>query len=205
MRKRIMVLAGVVLLCSLTGCKNRQPQSGAQSTNKTTYTAKPVDDQPEEEAYVSCVDMQAVIQNVAFFEKPIAFPASLAELGVSLTYADVNRQRDEKTWYMATITDGAALNTNVEMYSDSVLAEGKVYELQANSFNGVQLSVMGVGIGAAYDQMIAAFGEPSSTSGTLEGNLKVYYENCADEFLMFSLEQGQVTTIMLHYLPPEWR
>lgn len=204
MRKLLLFLMGLFLVCPLTGCQKNQSKEEENATNGAAYTANPVAE-PVQETYVECVDMQTVTQNVVFAGNVVEFPASLASLGVNLAYADISNQRENKIWYTAAITDGAALNTNVEMYSEGALVEGKVYELQANSFNGVSLSVLGIGIGATYDQILSVFGEPSSTSGTLEENLNVYYENCADEFLMFSLEQGQVTSLMLHYLPEEWR
>lgn len=205
--RKIICLAALCVVCLLAGCHSSQSKEEADPAKGVAYTETPAATaaEPTPEPYVACIDMQAVTQNVIFAGNAVEFPASLASLGVNLAYADIISQRDNKTWYTAAITDGLALNTNAEMYSEGALVDGKVYELQANAFNGVSLSVMGIGTGATYDQIRAVFGEPSSTSGTPEANFNVYYENCADEFLMFGLEQGQVTSLMLHYLPAEWR
>ena len=201
-RYRTAVL-GLVVAAGLTGC------SGTKNTTADTDTSAPAvqyEVASGEEEYQAYVDMNMVLQTISMNGQPFAFPTALSGIGTGLYCNEWNTvETDGKLFYRGTLTDGAAVRTGVEMYKANPADEGMVYEIQVFADGGIPLSVNGITFGASYNQVVAAFGEPSSVNGNQNGRQNIYYENCSAELLAFTLENGAVSSIIIRYRPPELR
>lgn len=190
----------ICLAAGLLGCSGQEEQ-GEPAPAVASYEVA-----TGEEEYLACVDMNMVMQTLAVNGQQTGVPFALSCLGNNLTAEEwILLESDKGLCYRGTVTDGGTVHAGVELYKESEPEEGIVYELQVYQDGGIPVSVNGITFGSSYEQVVAAFGEPSSENGKNTDVQNVYYENCSSEFLVFTLEDGAVSSIIIHYLPPELR
>lgn len=201
----IKLSLAVLLIITLSGCQKGEDE---RKTEKKPQSAvvNPNNPQASEEEYVQYVDMGMVLQNIQINGQPAAFPMDLSALGDNLSYSNLRLLHYENNkFYQGDVLQNDVLKANVEIFSEGLVEEGQIYDLQLSNSSGINLTINNVTFGSTYEQITAAFGEPSITNGEKDGRFNVFYENSSDELLAFGMDQGQVITIILRYLPEGWR
>lgn len=205
MKKFMMKGLAFVVLLSMSGCQKQTEVKEEAEVYKPAYSAEPYVSTPYEEEYVAYVDMSAVIQDVVIDGKTVEFPMKLEVLGDDFTYSNIQfAGLGDERFCCAEILKGDIIKAYVELFKDGAVENAKIYELRLNASAGIDWRIKQVTFGSNYEQIIAAFGEPSLMNGETGGTCNVYYENSSDELLVFGLEGGQVTSMILRYIPAEW-